>query len=65
MTWIYKEMAKLTQIAPVCSSGAAKTKDQQLFGMWKDRKDVSDPAFYLRDLRLPRRALAEAEYGKR
>jgi antitoxin (DNA-binding transcriptional repressor) of toxin-antitoxin stability system len=49
-----KERAKLTPITPAPSSGARKTKDQPLFGLWKDREDISDPATYVRHLRLPR-----------
>ncbi len=45
------------------SSGASKTKDQPLFGLWKDRDDLNDPAAYLRDLRLPRQAPAQASMG--
>jgi antitoxin (DNA-binding transcriptional repressor) of toxin-antitoxin stability system len=59
-----KERAKLTPIPPAPSSGAPKTKDQPLFGLWKDREDMSDPASYLRHLRLPRRAPAQASIGK-
>ena len=49
-----KERAKLTPITPAQSSGARKTKDQPLFGLWKDREDISDPASYVRRLPLPR-----------
>ena len=59
-----KERAKLTPITPAPSSGAPKTKDQPLFGLWKDREDISDPASYLRHLRLPRRPPAPAGIGK-
>ena len=54
-----KERAKLTPIAPAPSSGGPKTKDQPLFGLWKDREDMGDPASYVRHLRLPRRALVQ------
>ena len=60
-----KERAKLTPITPAPSRGAPKTKDQPLFGLWKDREDISDPAAYLRRLRLPRRTPAPASIGKR
>ena len=60
-----KERAKLTPIAPAPRSGAPKTKDQPLFGLWKDREDISHPASYLRRLRLPRLALAQTSIGKR
>ena len=59
-----KERARLTPIAPASGSGAPKTKDQPLFGLWKDREDMSDPASYLRRLRLPRRALAQTGIEK-
>ena len=59
-----KERAKLTPIAPPSFSGAPKTKDQPLFGLWKDREDIGDPASYLRRLRLPRRVLAQTGIGK-
>ena len=49
-----KERAKLTPIETTPGSGAPKTKDQPLFGLWKDREDMGDPALYLRNLRLPR-----------
>src|ERR1700733_13838857 len=58
-----KERAKLTPIAPASGSIAPKTKDQPLFGLWKDREDLSDPASYLRRLRLPR-ALAQTGVKK-
>jgi antitoxin (DNA-binding transcriptional repressor) of toxin-antitoxin stability system len=59
-----KERAKLTPVAPAPGSGAPKTKDQPLFGLWKDREDITDPASYLRHLRLPRRALAQTSIEK-
>jgi antitoxin (DNA-binding transcriptional repressor) of toxin-antitoxin stability system len=59
-----KERAKLTPIAPPPRSGAPKTKDQPLFGLWKDREDISDPASYVRRLRLPRRTLAQTSIEK-
>jgi antitoxin (DNA-binding transcriptional repressor) of toxin-antitoxin stability system len=59
-----KERAKLTPITPAPSRGAPKTKDQPLFGLWKNREDISDPASYLRHLRLPRKAPAQASIGK-
>ena len=59
-----KERAKLTPIASAAGSAAAKTKDQPMFGLWKDREDMNDPASYLRRLRLPRRAPDQASVGK-
>ena len=52
-----KEKAKLMPISPASRAsgkGALKTKDQPLFGLWKDRDDLVDPASYLRNLRQPR-----------
>jgi hypothetical protein len=54
----------LTPVAPAPGSDALKTKDQPLFGLWKDREDITDPASYLRHLRLPRRALAQTGIEK-
>ena len=59
-----KERAKLTPVAPAPSGSAPKTRDQPLFGLWKDREEMSDPASYLRRLRLPRRISAQAGIGK-
>src|ERR1022692_5092451 len=59
-----KERAKLTPIAQPPGSSAPKTKDQPLFGLWKDREDINDPASYLRRLRLPRLALAQTGIKK-
>ena len=59
-----KERAKLMPIAPAPVGGAPKTKDQPLFGFWKDREDISDPASYLRHLRLPRRTPADTSIQK-
>ena len=59
-----KEKAKLTPIAPARGSSEPKTKDLPLFGLWKDREDISDPASYLRSLRRPRRALAQTGIEK-
>jgi antitoxin (DNA-binding transcriptional repressor) of toxin-antitoxin stability system len=59
-----KERAKLTPIAAAPLGGAPKTKDQPLFGLWKDRQDIGDPASYLRRLRLPRPTSAQTGIGK-
>ena len=59
-----KERARLTPVARAPGSGAPKTKEQPLFGLWKDREDLTDPASYLRQLRLPRRAPAQTGIGK-
>jgi antitoxin (DNA-binding transcriptional repressor) of toxin-antitoxin stability system len=59
-----KERAKLMPIAPAPGSGTPKTEDQPLFGLWKDREDMGDPASYLRRLRLPR-TLDQTSFEKR
>ncbi len=59
-----KERAKLTPIALEPGSGAPKTEDQPLFGLWKDREDTSHPASYVRQLRLPRRTPAHTSIEK-
>jgi antitoxin (DNA-binding transcriptional repressor) of toxin-antitoxin stability system len=66
VTVLYRgmERAKLTPITPVPSSGVPKTKDQPLFGLWKDREEMSDPASYLRQSRLPSRSPDQASSGK-
>jgi antitoxin (DNA-binding transcriptional repressor) of toxin-antitoxin stability system len=59
VTVLYRGKAKATLI-PVSPSlgtsdkGRPKTADQPLFGLWKDRTDLTDPAAYLRNLRQPR-----------
>ncbi|MEO8595047.1 MAG: hypothetical protein ABI759_17135 [Candidatus Solibacter sp.] len=59
-----KEKAKLM---PIQDTGAdqAKTKDQPLFGLWKDREDLDNPAAYLRQLRQARQAAAPASKRER
>ena len=55
-------------IIDMASDGAGsgvKTKDQPLFGMWNDRDDLTDPAFYVRHLRQPRPAIAQSGNKKR
>ena len=59
-----KERAKLTPIAATTAGSAPKTKDQPLFSLWKDREDMSDPASYVRQLRVPRRAAVEPAVKK-
>jgi hypothetical protein len=46
------------------AGSAPKTKDQPLFSLWKDREDMSDPASYVRQLRVPRRAAVEPAVKK-
>jgi antitoxin (DNA-binding transcriptional repressor) of toxin-antitoxin stability system len=52
-----KPKAALTPISPppgASGLGAPETADQPLFGLWKDREDLTDPAAWLRNLRQPR-----------
>ena len=47
-----KERARLV---PVQTKGdTPKAEDQPFFGMWKDRKDMADPAAYVRKIRKNR-----------
>ena len=43
-------------IAPRNGSRMAKRKPNSTFGMWADRKDLTNPGAYLRALRRPRSA---------
>jgi antitoxin (DNA-binding transcriptional repressor) of toxin-antitoxin stability system len=43
------------RISPFTKPDGAKPSSDKVFGMWRDRKDVSDPAEYVRELRKPRR----------
>lgn len=58
VTVLYRGKAR-ARLTPIAVPGATpKTREQPLFGLWKDREDMSDPASYVRQLRLPRRAVA-------
>ncbi len=59
-----KEKAILMPVGSALDSGAAKTADQPLFGLWKDREDLSAPASYVRNLRRPRQTPAEPAVKK-
>ncbi len=59
-----KEKAVLMPVPSAPDSGAPKTEDQSLFGLWKDRDDMNDPASYIRNLRLPRRVPAQPSVKK-
>jgi antitoxin (DNA-binding transcriptional repressor) of toxin-antitoxin stability system len=53
-----KEKAKLTPITPASGQEAAplpRVQDTPLFGMWKDREDMADPAAWVRKIREPRK----------
>lgn len=57
-------LAPLSVSTGASGAGAPKTQDQPLFGLWKDREDLSDPASYLRKLRRSRSLPSQAG-GKR
>ncbi len=62
-----KEKAKLMPIwtrAEASNRNSVKTEDQPFFGMWSDREDQAEPASYLRELRQPRRILAQLNKPK-
>ena len=64
VTVLYRGKAK-ARLMPISSplsisdKGTPKTADQPLFGLWKDRDDLTDPAYWLRSLRQPRAILSE------
>jgi len=49
----YRGKAK-AQIVPLSSSKAASLRTGEAFGIWKDRKDMSDVSAYVTNLRKPR-----------
>lgn len=56
-----KEKARLVPVVPASdgsNEGPPRTKDQPLFGLWRDRDDLTDPASWLRELRQPRSSVA-------
>jgi antitoxin (DNA-binding transcriptional repressor) of toxin-antitoxin stability system len=63
-----KEKARLMPVPEASSASdksAPKTRDVPLFGLWKDRDDLTDPVSYVRGLRQPRQVVAEARAGRR
>jgi antitoxin (DNA-binding transcriptional repressor) of toxin-antitoxin stability system len=59
-----KAKAKLTPVDRAPGDPRARTKDQPLFGIWRDREDLSDPASYVRNLRRPRYSSSESDTAK-
>jgi antitoxin (DNA-binding transcriptional repressor) of toxin-antitoxin stability system len=59
-----KPKATLTPVSPASDQPRPKTKDQPLFGIWKDREDLGDPTSYVRNLRRPRQWSVEARVAK-
>jgi antitoxin (DNA-binding transcriptional repressor) of toxin-antitoxin stability system len=53
VTVLYRGKAK-AQIVPLPSSKAAGLRTGEAFGLWKDRKDMSDVSAYVMKLRRPR-----------
>jgi antitoxin (DNA-binding transcriptional repressor) of toxin-antitoxin stability system len=52
-----KVKAALTPISPpsgTLDQDAPKTADQPLFGLWRERDDLKNPASWVRSLRQPR-----------
>ena len=63
-----KEKAKLMPVpatAAASDSKATRTQNQPLFGLWKDRDDLNDPAAWVRNLRQPRAHSAGPEIEPR
>jgi antitoxin (DNA-binding transcriptional repressor) of toxin-antitoxin stability system len=54
-----KAKAKLTPVSAAPHDPRPKTMDQPLFGLWRGREDMSDPASYIRNLRRSRYASVE------
>ena len=52
VTVLYRGKPK-AELVPI-RGGQAKLKDQPMFGMWKDRKDMADPSAYVRIIRKNR-----------
>ncbi len=52
-----KEKARLMPVLAASSAvgaGAPGIRNQPIFGLWRDREDLADPAAYVRTLRQPR-----------
>ena len=52
-----KEKARLMPVPAASStvgSSAPSIRNQPIFGLWKDRDDLADPAAWVRNLRQPR-----------
>ena len=53
VTVLYRGKEK-ARLVPISSASTSKTKDQPLFGLWKDRDDLADPVSFVRKMRRPR-----------
>jgi antitoxin (DNA-binding transcriptional repressor) of toxin-antitoxin stability system len=51
-----KEKARLMPVLASSAAGAGtpSIRNQPIFGLWKDREDLADPAAWVRNLRQPR-----------
>ncbi len=54
VTVLHRGTAK-ARISPIAKIEGGQPSSDKVFGMWKDRKDVTDPAGYVRELRKPRK----------
>jgi antitoxin (DNA-binding transcriptional repressor) of toxin-antitoxin stability system len=59
-----KAKAKLTPVGPAPDDPRPRTKDQPLFGIWRNREDLRDPASYVRNLRRSRYSSSVADAAK-
>lgn len=60
-----KARARLEPVVPSSDTDMPSTKDQPLFGLWKDRDEMADPVSWVRSLRRPRPAPAQTGGRKR
>jgi len=60
-----KEKARLMPVSGEAAArsrkAAPKTQDQPLFGLWRDREDLTDPAAWVRLQRRPRSSARPAK----
>jgi antitoxin (DNA-binding transcriptional repressor) of toxin-antitoxin stability system len=54
VTVLHRGVVK-ARISPITKPDCPKAGSDKAFGMWKDRKDLTDPAGYVRALRKPRK----------
>jgi antitoxin (DNA-binding transcriptional repressor) of toxin-antitoxin stability system len=53
VTVLYRGKEK-ARLMPIAAKRKATVADHPAFGMWADRKDMADPAAYVRKIRQPR-----------
>ena len=54
VTVLYRGKEKARMVPIQVQEEVAKAEDQPCFGLWKDRKDMADPAEYVRKIRQNR-----------